>query len=56
LQAAIKQRYGITADLQEGAGGVFTVDIDGRRVYDNSVTYRFPTDDEIFVQIDALKT
>jgi len=24
-------------------------------VYDNRTTYRFPTDDEIFVQIDALK-
>jgi predicted Rdx family selenoprotein len=55
LQAAIKHKYGITADLREGAGGIFTVEIDGKMVYDNQVTYRFPTDDEIFAQIDALK-
>jgi len=24
LQAAIKDKYGITADLREGAGGIFT--------------------------------
>jgi hypothetical protein len=56
LQAAIKSKYGITAELKEGVGGVFFVDIDGKRVYDNQVTYRFPTDDEIFQQIDALKS
>jgi hypothetical protein len=54
LQAAIKDRYGITAELKEGHGGVFFVDIDGKRVYDNQVTFRFPTDEEIFAQIDAL--
>jgi predicted Rdx family selenoprotein len=56
LQAAIKGKYGLTADLREGAGGIFTVEIDGRKVYDNQVTYRFPTDEEIFAHIDALKS
>ena len=56
LQAAIKSKYGITAELKESAGGVFFVDIDGKRVYDNQVTYRFPTDEEIFQQIDTLKS
>jgi hypothetical protein len=56
LQAAIKQKYGITADLKESAGGVFFVDIDGKRVFDNQVTYRFPTDDEIFAEIDRRKS
>ena len=55
MQAAIKQTYGITADLKEGMGGVFFVDIDGKRVYNNQETYRFPTDEEIFARIDALK-
>jgi hypothetical protein len=55
LQAAIKSKYGITAELNEGVGGVFTVDIDGQRVYDNGVTYRFPEDAEIFAEIDKLK-
>ncbi len=54
MQAAIKGKYGLTADLREGSSGIFTVEIDGKKVYDNQVTYRFPTDEEIFAQIDAL--
>lgn len=32
------------------------MDIDGKRVWDNLVTYRFPEDAEIFAEIDKLKT
>jgi selT/selW/selH-like putative selenoprotein len=53
LQAAIKDKYGITATLKEGAGGIFEVAIDGKKVYSNQTTYRFPTDEEIFEKIDA---
>jgi predicted Rdx family selenoprotein len=56
LQAAIKDKYGITAALAEGSGGIFFVDIDGKRVWDNQVTYRFPEDAEVFTEIDKLKT
>ena len=55
MQAAIKDKYGIVADLNEGVGGIFTVDIDGQRVYDTQVTYRFPEDAEIFVELDKRK-
>jgi len=55
LQAAIKDKYGIAAELKEGSGGVFFVDVDGKRVWDNLVTYRFPEDAEIFGEIDKLK-
>jgi predicted Rdx family selenoprotein len=56
LQAAIKDKYGITASLREGAGGIFEVSIDNDTVYTNQETYRFPTDDEIFEKIDAKKS
>jgi selT/selW/selH-like putative selenoprotein len=56
LQAAIKNKYGITSTLKEGAGGIFEVAIDGKTVYSNQTTYRFPTDEEIFEQIEAAKT
>ena len=46
----------MTADLKEGAGGVFFVYIDGKMVYNNQETYRFPEDAEIFAEIDKLKT
>jgi hypothetical protein len=36
-------------------GGVFFVDIDGKRVYNNQETFRFPEDPEIFAAIDKLK-
>jgi selT/selW/selH-like putative selenoprotein len=55
LQASIKDRYGMTAKLREGAGGIFEVSIDGRTVYSNQTTYRFPTDAEIFEQIDTAR-
>ena len=55
MQAAIKDRYGITASLREGAGGIFEVSIDNRTVYSNQTTYRFPENEEIFAQIDQAK-
>jgi selT/selW/selH-like putative selenoprotein len=56
LQAAIKTKYGMTAELREGAGGIFEVSIDGDTVYSNQTTYRFPNDEEIFEKIDAKKS
>ena len=55
MQAAIKDRYGITATLIEGAGGIFEVFIDGTSVYSNQTTYRFPENEEIFDKIEAAK-
>ena len=55
MQASIKSKYGINARLKEGVGGIFEVSIDGTPVYTNQETYRFPTDEEIFAQIDAAK-
>ena len=55
LQAAIKDKYGMTPSLREGAGGIFEVSIDGSTVYSNQETYRFPENEEIFAKIDAAK-
>ena len=55
MQEAIKKRYGLTAGLKEGAGGIFEVSIDDSVVYSNETTYRFPTDEEIFEKIEAAK-
>ena len=55
MQAAIKQKYGITAELDEGMGGIFEVFIDDKSVYSNQTTYRFPENEEIFTKIDAAK-
>jgi selT/selW/selH-like putative selenoprotein len=55
LQAAIKDKYGISARLREGVGGIFEVSIDGSTVYSNQETYRFPENEEIFAEIDKAK-
>jgi selT/selW/selH-like putative selenoprotein len=55
LQAAIKEKYGISAQLREGVGGIFEVSINGSTVYSNQETYRFPENEEIFDKIDAAK-
>ena len=55
MQAAIKNKYGITATLKEGVSGIFEVAINGKTVYSNQTTYRFPTDEEIFEKIDAAR-
>jgi len=55
LQAAIKDKYRVTATLKAGHNGVFKVTVDGHLIYDKDVTYRFPTDQEIFDKIDTLK-
>ena len=55
MQAAIKSKYGISARLKEGVGGIFEVYIGSATVYSNKETYRFPTDEEIFEQIDLAK-
>ena len=56
MQAAIKSKYGISSELREGVGGIFTVEVDDKMIYNNQVTYRFPEDREIFTEIDKLKT
>jgi len=42
-------------NLKEGVGGIFEVFIDGRTAYTNKDNYRFPTDEEIFTEIDKSK-
>jgi len=55
LQAAVKDKYGITATLREGAGGIFEVFIDKKVAYSNQETYRFPDNEEIFDKIETAK-
>ena len=45
----------MTAQLREGAGGIFEVSINGSTAYSNQETYRFPENEEIFAKIDAAR-
>ena len=53
MAAAIKSVHGIEAELVKGAGGVFEVDVDGKRIFSKKAEGRFPDDSEL---LDALKT
>ena len=51
MQAAIKNAFGVSAELQGGHGGVFDVTLDGTLIYSKHETYRFPTDEEVLTKI-----
>ena len=51
MQAAIKNAFGVSAELQSGHGGVFDVTLDGTLIYSKHETYRFPTDEEVLTKI-----
>jgi selT/selW/selH-like putative selenoprotein len=51
LAAALKKRTGIEADFVEGAGGVFDVFVDGRKVFSKAEKGRFPEVQEILAHL-----
>ena len=52
LAAAIKDRFGITANLKEGHGGIFEVAINAKVVYSNDkVCGRLPKTEEVLQKI-----
>jgi selT/selW/selH-like putative selenoprotein len=53
LQEAIKKAFGVTAELKGGHGGVFDVELDGKRIYSKDETFRFPTNEEVLASIRA---
>jgi selT/selW/selH-like putative selenoprotein len=55
LQTAIKDKYGITATLDEGHGGAFEVTVDGQLIFSKLKTFRFPEDQEILDKIETLQ-
>lgn len=55
LEAAIKNEFGLAAELKGGHDGVFDVAIDGQIVYSKHETHRFPSNEEILSKIRALR-
>ncbi|REJ70962.1 MAG: SelT/SelW/SelH family protein [Planctomycetota bacterium] len=48
---AIRDDKGVEAELIPGGGGIFDVEVDGRRVYSKFQTGRFPEHEEILAQL-----
>ncbi len=52
MQAALKDRFGVDAELIGGHGGTFLVTVDGRKIYDKLATGRFPEETEVITAIE----
>ncbi len=52
MAAALKDRYGVEAELIKSGGGVFEVVTDGELIFSKKKVSRFPTNEEIFARID----
>ena len=50
---AIKERFGIDAEMIEGAGGIFDVKADGEVVFSKHDEGRFPEHDEVLEALAA---
>lgn len=47
MAADLKNRFGVDAQLEPGHGGIFDVQVDGRKVYSKHETHRFPHPGEV---------
>ena len=47
IAAEIKKEYGVDAELEKGAGGIFDVIVDGKTVYSKFETGRHPGPGEV---------
>jgi selenoprotein W-related protein len=51
LAALLKDRFSVEAKLVPGSGGVFDVDVDGKRIFSKHDEGRFPDEDELIDEI-----
>ena len=56
MAAELKKKYGVSAQLIKGAGGVFEVTLDGDLIFSKKALGRFPEHSEVFEEIDAKKS
>jgi selT/selW/selH-like putative selenoprotein len=47
LAADLKQLFNVDAELKPGHGGIFDVEVDGRKIYSKHQTHRFPNPGEV---------
>jgi selT/selW/selH-like putative selenoprotein len=56
LADALKKSFGVQAALIEGSGGVFDVHLDEKQIWSKHDVGRFPENDEILKQVQALSS
>lgn len=53
MAAELKERLGAEVELVKGSGGVFDVEVDGRRIFSKHHEGRFPETEEILQRLGA---
>jgi predicted Rdx family selenoprotein len=47
LAADLKKHFAVDAELKPSHGGIFDVEVDGKRIYSKHLTHRFPNPGEV---------
>lgn len=47
MAADLKKHFDVEAELEPGHGGIFDVEVDGKRIYSKHETHRFPNPGEV---------
>jgi len=56
LAAEIKKQLGVDSQLVRGAGGIFEVHVNNKKIFSKKEAGRFPTEKEIVDQLHSMKT
>lgn len=55
MAAEIKRTLGYESELVRGAGGIFVVSVDNRKLFSKKEEGRFPTESEIVEKLRAMQ-
>ncbi len=56
MAAEIKKQLGVDSQLVRGAGGIFEVHVNNKKIFSKKEAGRFPTEKEIVDQLHSMKT
>ena len=56
MAAEIKKQLGVESQLVRGAGGIFEVHVDNKKLFSKKEAGRFPSEKEIVDQLRSMKT
>jgi selT/selW/selH-like putative selenoprotein len=56
LAAEIRKQLGVDSKLVRGAGGIFEVHVDNKKIFSKKEAGRFPSEKEIVDQLRSMKT
>ena len=49
----MEKKFAAEVELVKSSGGVYEIEVDGKKIFSKAETRRFPEDDEIFAAVAA---